>query len=71
MLDKDIFSFLLPMCKANYEIITKVFSNPEQVMAKFVLNIYQLKIQEFIAGKISEKLESYNDLKVLYDFYSK
>lgn len=40
-------------------------------MAKFVLNIYQLKIQEFIAGKVSEKLETYNDLKVLYEFYSK
>lgn len=59
------------MCKTNYEIITKVFSNPEQVMAKFVLNIYQLKIQEFIAGKVSEKFESYTDLKNLYEFYSK
>lgn len=71
LLNKDIFTYLLPMCKHNYEIIQKVFSNPEQVMAKFVLNIYHLKIQEYIAGKLSAKLDTYGYLQTLYEFYSK
>jgi hypothetical protein len=38
-------------------------------MAKFVLNIYHLKIQEYIASKLSSKLDSYNYLRTLYDLY--
>jgi hypothetical protein len=69
LLSKDVFAHLLPLCKQNYEVIKKVFNNPEQVMAKFVLNIYHLKIQEYIASKLSSKLDSYNYLRTLYDLY--
>lgn len=59
------------MCQHNYEIIRKVFSSPEQVMAKFILNIYQLKIREYIDGKLGAKLDTYAYLKTLFEFYSK
>ncbi|KAJ3665408.1 hypothetical protein Zmor_000904 [Zophobas morio] len=69
LLSKDVFAHLVPLCQLNYEVIKKVFNNPEQVMAKFVLNIYHLKIQEYIASKLSSKLDSYNYLKTLYELY--
>lgn len=71
LLNKDVFSFLLPLCKENYEIIKTVFSNTEQVMAKFVLNIYHLKLQEYISEKLSHNLDTLNYLRTLYDLYSK
>ncbi|KAF5297093.1 hypothetical protein FQA39_LY02673 [Lamprigera yunnana] len=71
LLNKDVFSFLLPLCKENYEIIKMVFTNTEQVMAKFVLNIYHLKLQEYISQKLSQNLDTFNYLRTLYDLYSK
>lgn len=70
-LSKDIFGYLLPLCKHNYEIIRKVFANPEQVMAKYVLNIYHLTIQEHITSKLDSKLDSLTFLRFLYDLYSR
>ncbi|XP_044265704.1 exocyst complex component 5 [Tribolium madens] len=71
LLSKDVFSRLLPLCQLNYEVIKKVFNNPEQVLAKFVLNLYHLKLQEYIASKLSSKLDSYNYLKTLYELYDR
>ncbi|CAH0550033.1 unnamed protein product [Brassicogethes aeneus] len=69
---KEIFySQLLELCRKNYERIKEVFINPDQVMSKFVLNIYQLKIQEHIRLRLSDKLETYNYLKTLYELLSK
>lgn len=42
---KDVFSDVIPMCDKNFALMTEVFNNPEQVMGKFVLNIYHLKLQ--------------------------
>ncbi|KAF2882433.1 hypothetical protein ILUMI_23752 [Ignelater luminosus] len=71
LLNKDVFAYLLPLCKENYEVIKRVFNNPEQVMAKFVLNIYHLKLQEYISERLSQKLDTYNYLRTLYELYSK
>lgn len=68
---KDVFISFLNLCKYNNEIIQKVFNNPEQVMAKFVLNIYQLKLVEYIDDKLNSKLGTYNYLQTLYELYSK
>lgn len=40
-------------------------------MAKFVLNIYHLKIQEHIESKLTSKLDSFNYLRTLYELYFK
>ncbi|EFA06250.1 exocyst complex component 5 [Tribolium castaneum] len=71
LLSKDVFSRLFPLCELNYDVIKKVFNNPEQVLAKFVLNLYHLKLQEYIASKLSSKLDSYNYLKTLYELYDR
>ncbi|CAG9859830.1 unnamed protein product [Phyllotreta striolata] len=68
---KDVFYNFLKLCKYNDEIIRKVFKNPEQVMAKFVLNIYQLKLVEYIDQKLNSKLGTYSYLQTLYELYSK
>ncbi|KAH1007040.1 hypothetical protein HUJ04_004322 [Dendroctonus ponderosae] len=71
LLSKDIFANLLPLCKHNYEIIKEVFNNPEQVMAKFVLNLYQLKLSDYVESRLSSKVGSYEYLQILYELYSK
>ncbi|XP_017785913.1 PREDICTED: exocyst complex component 5 isoform X2 [Nicrophorus vespilloides] len=71
LLNKDVFGHLLPLCERNYQCIKEVFNNPEQVMAKFILNIYHLKLQEYISGKLSQKMDIYSYLCILYELYSK
>ncbi|XP_066245163.1 exocyst complex component 5 [Euwallacea similis] len=71
LLSKDVFAHLGPLCKHNYEIIKDVFNNPEQVMAKFVLNLYQLKLADYVQQRLGSKIGSYEYLQILYEMYSK
>lgn len=48
----------------------EVFNNPEQVMAKFVLNIYLHKLQAYVNSKLSDTSDSEKYLKNLYDLYT-
>lgn len=66
-----MFAHLVPLCKHNYEIIKEVFNNPEQVMAKFVLNLYQLKLSDYVHSRLSLKAGSYEYLQVLYELHSR
>ncbi|UYV67244.1 EXOC5 [Cordylochernes scorpioides] len=66
----DIYSDIVPLCQRSNVIIQEVFTNPEQVMAKFVLNIFQGKLQWYIESQLGG-LDSERYLKVLYDLYSK
>ncbi|XP_058791002.1 exocyst complex component 5 [Phymastichus coffea] len=68
---KDVFQEVLPMCTKNYKLIQQVFSNPEQVMAKFVLNIYHLRIQKYAVAKLADRADPEKYLNNLYDLYSK
>ncbi|XP_073950430.1 exocyst complex component Sec10 [Choristoneura fumiferana] len=70
LLGKDIFSSVLPLCKKNYNIISTVFSNPDQVMSKFVLNIFHLKLQKYIQTKLADKNDVEKYLRNLYDMYT-
>ncbi|XP_013184275.1 exocyst complex component 5 [Amyelois transitella] len=70
LLGKDIFSAVLPLCKKNYNIISSVFPNPEQVMSKFVLNIFHLKLQKYIQTKLADKNDVDKYLRNLYDMYT-
>lgn len=67
---KDVFFNILQLCKHHHEVIKQVFHKPEQVMAKFVLNIINLKLQEYIATKF-HSADTYNYLCILYELYSK
>ncbi|KAJ8723923.1 hypothetical protein PYW07_007903 [Mythimna separata] len=70
LMGKDIFSAVLPLCKKNYTIISNVFPNPDQVMSKFVLNIFHLKLQKYIQTKLADKNDVEKYLKNLYEMYT-
>ncbi|XP_055376751.1 exocyst complex component 5 [Condylostylus longicornis] len=68
---KDIFFGIVPMCEEHNEIIKKVFLSPDQVMAKFILNIYQLKLNEYARMKLEDKKDDEKYLKTLHEMYSR
>lgn len=70
LLGKNIFTAVLPLCKQNYTIISNVFPNPDQVMSKFVLNIFHLKLQKYIQTKLADKNDVEKYLKNLFDMYT-
>ena len=59
------------MSRHHYEIIKKVFASPDQVMAKFILNIYQLKINQYAEMKLEDKNNEYKYLKTLHEMYTR
>lgn len=68
---KDVFGDVIPLCEKNFAIMNEVFSNPEQVMAKYVLNIYHLRLQKYAGEQLSERSDAGRYLKNLYDLYSR
>lgn len=68
--EKDIFAGIIPMCRHHYAIIKKVFASPDQVMAKFILNIYQLKLYQYAETRLADRTDDDKYLKTLYELYS-
>lgn len=69
-LGENIFNEIISLCVKNDKIIKEVFINPEQVMSKFVLNIFHGKIQEYISTRLDEnRTEEF--LVELYNMFSK
>ncbi|KYN04436.1 Exocyst complex component 5 [Cyphomyrmex costatus] len=68
---KDVFQDVIPMCTKYHKLMQQVFSNPEQVMAKFVLNIYHLRLQKYAVAKLADKNDSEKYLRNLYDLYTR
>ncbi|KAH9528275.1 Exocyst complex component 5 [Dermatophagoides farinae] len=69
-LGENIFNDIVPLCVKNQKTIKEVFTNPEQVMSKFVLNIFHGKIQEFIQARINEN-DTREFLTELYTLFHK
>lgn len=68
---KDMFSNIVPLCERSEQVIEEVFTNPEQVMCKFVSNIYNGKLQEYIQSNLSDRSDPEKYLRTLYELYSK
>lgn len=68
---KDIFIGIVPMCRHHYTIIKQVFASPDQVMSKFILNIYHLKLNQFAQTKLDDKRDVDKYLKTLSEMYSR
>lgn len=68
--EKSLFAQILPMCRHHYSIIKRVFSSPDQVMSKFILNIYHLKLFQFAQTKLEDRRDDDKYLRTLYDLYS-
>lgn len=49
----------------------RVFMNPEQVMAKFVLNFFSLKLQHYARAKLDDKSDTGKYLRTLHELYVK
>lgn len=67
---KNIFRDIVPLCQSSWDLIRQVFPNPEQVMSKFVLNIYHHKLNEHIANCLTDTsdMEAYlKELNKLFD----
>jgi len=67
----DIFSDVVPLCERNSSIMKEVFHNPDQIMGKFILNIFYGKLQENIVGKLADKSKPEKYLKQLHEAYSR
>lgn len=59
------------MCKYHYGIIQKVFINPDDVMYKFVFNIYHLKLNKYVQTMLDERKNENRYLDTLYDLYTR
>ncbi|XP_066600933.1 exocyst complex component 5 [Prorops nasuta] len=68
---KDVFVDVIPMCTKNQKLMQQVFSNPDQVMAKFVLNIYHLRLQKYVVAKLSDKTDADKYLRNFFDLYTR
>ena len=67
----DIFADVVPLCERNAPIIKEVFHNSEQVMGKFILNIFYGKLQEHIVSRLADRSRPDQYLKRLHDLYSR
>jgi len=67
---KDPYKDIVPLCKHSWDTISKVFPSPSTVMAKFVLNIYHVKLKEHITDKLQDKNNTERYLKNLFQLYS-
>lgn len=68
--EKGLFAQILPMCRHHYSIIKRVFNSADQVMLKFILNIYHLKLFQFAQTKLTDRSDDDKYLRTLYDLYS-
>ncbi|KFB53571.1 AGAP004147-PA-like protein [Anopheles sinensis] len=68
---RDVFEGIVPMCHKHYKIIQQVFSAPDKVISKFILNIYQLKINQFVQTKLDDRKDENKYLKTLSELYSR
>uniref|UniRef100_A0A182W1J9 Exocyst complex component 5 n=1 Tax=Anopheles minimus TaxID=112268 RepID=A0A182W1J9_9DIPT len=68
---RDVFEGIVPLCHKHYKIIQQVFSAPDKVISKFILNIYQLKINQFVQTKLDDRKDESKYLKTLSELYSR
>uniref|UniRef100_A0A182QVJ4 Exocyst complex component 5 n=1 Tax=Anopheles farauti TaxID=69004 RepID=A0A182QVJ4_9DIPT len=68
---RDVFEGIVPLCHKHYKIIQQVFSAPDKVISKFILNIYQLKINQFVQTKLDDRKDENKYLKTLSELYSR
>jgi len=67
---KDPFKDIVPLCKTSWATISAVFPSPNNVMAKFVLNIYHVKLKTHIQTVLENKNNTEQYLRNLFTLYS-
>ncbi|XP_064108034.1 exocyst complex component 5-like [Macrobrachium nipponense] len=66
---RDLYGEVVPLCSRSEVVIQEVFTNPDQVMGKFVLNIFQGQLQEYVQSRLDNKSVPEVYLKNLHDLY--
>ncbi|XP_071478533.1 exocyst complex component 5-like [Diadema antillarum] len=66
---QDVCSELLPLCKTVNTLVHDVFSSPESVMGRFVVNLYEDKLQTHVKKKLDDKKDLEHYLKNLQELY--
>ena len=65
-----MFKEIVPLCDTSWKTISQVFPNPQQVMLKFVLNIYHNILKEHIGVRLADKNHTETYLNNLFQLYS-
>ncbi|XP_038635686.1 exocyst complex component 5 [Scyliorhinus canicula] len=69
----DLFEDTATLCQRVNKEVREVFSSPENVMAKLIQNIFEIKLLGFIRDRLEESKRSDAEqyLKNLYDLYTR
>ncbi|XP_072023600.1 exocyst complex component 5-like isoform X2 [Amphiura filiformis] len=67
----DVYEDLIPLCRKVNSQVHEVFSSPESVMGKFVLNLYHEKLQKYISDKLGNQEDMEVFLRNLHDLYQR
>ena len=65
-----MFKEIEPLCDSSWKTISQVFPNPQQVMSKFVLNIYHNILKEHVGVRLADKNHTETYLNNLFQLYS-
>lgn len=65
---REGFSEILPLCEKIQAVVREVFKNPEEVMSKFLLNIYTGKLKDHVVQtmKVHDQEKYLNELYTQY-----
>lgn len=68
--DENLFTIIVPICEKSFNQISEVFQNSEQVKSKFLLNMYDLKIHNYVNSILSRSKDGDEYLRNLEVFYT-
>ncbi|TMS39592.1 hypothetical protein L596_006090 [Steinernema carpocapsae] len=68
----DVFADILNLCEKTYPMLEEIFPNPQQVMAKLILNLFQGKLKDAVNMKLEDANgDSEIYLTNLYELYTR
>ena len=67
----DIFLDIPPLCEMSYALIKDISSNPDPIMTKLVMNVYQGKLREHLAKTLADESNLEKYLQNLHTLYVK
>lgn len=71
IIKSDVYEDLISLCRKVNTQVHEVFSSPESVMGKFVLNLYHEKLQKYIGSKLDDQDDLEAFLRNLHDLYQR
>ncbi|ESO10015.1 hypothetical protein HELRODRAFT_109389 [Helobdella robusta] len=70
-MDPTIFEKVPPLCEKVNQTVFEVFAHPESVMDKFMLDVYQGKLQKYLSSQLSSKADMDRYMKELHSLYGR